>query len=349
LLWRGRGVSREYLTYRDAGVDRNAVQTVLAASQGQVRNTYTKAVIGAPGHFAGLFHLSGYRDPVLVSTIDGVGTKTLLAAAADRLAVVGHDAIVHGVNDVAVLGATPVFALDYLAAATLAPEAIAAILRGVIDACREEGMALLGGESAQMPGIYSERGLDVVATVVGVAERMDLTDGSKIRPGDVLIGMASSGLHTNGYTLARTVLTRRRWSLADAPSELGITLADALLAPHRSYRKPLHALLRAGFLRGAAHITGGGIPANLVRILPPGCRARVWEGSWEVPPIFGVLARAGNIPASEMFQTFNMGIGMIAVTPRDRAGVATDLVQANGPKDWIIGEVVAGEPGVDMR
>ncbi len=342
-------MSKEHLTYRDAGVDRDAVQAVLADSHPQVRNTFTQAVIGAPGHFAGLFRLSGYRDPVLVSTIDGVGTKTLLAAAADRLSVVGHDAIIHGVNDVAVLGATPLFALDYLAAATLAPEALSAILRGVVDACREEGIALLGGESAQMPGIYTDRGLDVVATVVGVVEHTDLSDGSKIRPGDVLIGMASTGLHTNGYTLARAVLAQRRWSLRDAPTELGMTLGDALLAPHRSYRKPLHALLRAGFLRGAAHITGGGIPANLTRILPAGCRARVAGGTWEVPPIFGVLAKAGNIRPPEMFRTFNMGLGMIAVTPRDRAGVATDLAHANGPESWIIGEIVAGEPGVDME
>lgn len=336
------------MTYRDAGVHREAVQAVLVASRDQVRKTFTPAVLGDVGHFAGLFRLSGFRDPVLVSSIDGVGTKTLLAVAADRLPLIGHDVIVHSVNDVAVLGATPLFALDYIAAATLGPEALSAILNGVVAACREEGIALLGGESAQMPGVYTDRGLDVVAAVVGVAERAEVTDGSKIRPGDVLIGMASSGLHTNGYTLVRAVLAARGWSLRDAPAELGRTLADALLVPHRSYRKVLQALGRAGFLRGAAHITGGGIGANLSRILPPKCRARVAVGTWEVPTIFGILAKAGPIRPAEMFATFNMGIGMIAVVPRDRAGVAADLARAHGPESWIIGEVISGETGVDV-
>jgi len=337
------------LTYRDAGVARDAVQATLMASRDQVRETHTGAVLGEPGHFAGLFQLGAFRDPVFVATIDGVGTKTLLANAANRLPVIGHDAIIHGVNDVAVLGATPLFALDYVASVKLTPDALEAILRGVVTACREEGVALLGGESAEMPGVYAERGLDVVAAVVGVVERSELTDGSKIRPGDVLIGLASTGLHTNGYSLARAVITARRWSLNDVPGELGTTLADALLAPHRSYRRALQALGRAGFLRGAAHITGGGIGANLARVLPPGCRARVDVGTWEVPRIFAALAKAGGIPTAEMFATFNMGLGMIVVTSRDRAGIALDLAQANGPKSWIIGEVVSGETGVDVK
>lgn len=341
-------MTRGRLTYQGSGVDRDAVQAALEAARDQIRTTFTPPVLGEPGHFAGLFRLSGYKDPVLVSTIDGVGTKTLLAASAERLAVVGHDAIVHGVNDVAVLGATPIFALDYLAAGALTPEALGAILRGVVAACREEGVALLGGESAQMPGVYTDRGLDIVAAVIGVGERSKLVDGSQIRPGDVLIGMASNGLHTNGYTLARAVLAARGWSLRDVPAELGISLADALLAPHRSYRKPLQALIQAGLLRGAAHITGGGIIANLKRILPARCRALVRAGTWIIPPIFGTLAKASNIPATEMFHTFNMGIGMIAVTSRDRAGVAADLVRANGPESWILGEVVSGERGVEI-
>ncbi len=341
-------MSKERLTYRDAGVDRDAIQAMLAATRAEVRATFTPEVVGDAGHFAGLFGLSGYREPVLVSSIDGVGTKTLLAAAADQLPVIGHDVVVHGVNDVAVVGATPLFVLDYIAAAALTPVAIAALLRGIVAACREEAVALIGGETAQMPGVYAEGGLDVVGTVVGVVERNDLSDGSRIRPGDVLIGMASTGLHTNGYSLARAVLTQRHWSLADAPAELGMTLAEALLAPHRSYRKALHALGRAGLLRGAAHITGGGIPENLGRILPAGCRARVDTGIWSVPSIFAVLARAGKIPRAEMFHTFNMGIGMIAITPRDRAGVTVDLCRANGPESWIIGEIIAGETGVEL-
>ncbi len=336
------------LSYQGAGVDRSVVQAALEAARDQIRTTFTAPVLGDPGHFAGMFRLGGYKDPVLVSTIDGVGTKTLLAVAADRLPVVGHDAIVHSVNDVAVLGATPLFALDYLAAGTLTAEALGAILRGVVAACREEGVALLGGESAQLPGIYADRGMDVVAAVIGVAERGKLIDGSAIRPGDVLIGMASSGLHTNGYTLARAVLATRGWSVRDVPAELGIPLADALLTPHRSYRKPLQALTHAGLLRGAAHITGGGIIENLKRILPAGCRAQIRAGTWIIPPIFGMLAKAGNIHVAEMFRTFNMGIGMIAVISRDRAGVAADLARANGPESWILGEIVSGERGVEI-
>ncbi len=341
-------MSEDQLTYREAGVDRDAIQLALAATRADVRSTFTAAVVGDAGHFAGLFRLSGYRDPVLVSTIDGVGTKTLLAAAAGRLPVVGHDVVVHGVNDVAVLGATPLFVLDYVAAATLTPQEISALLEGVIAACREEGVALVGGETAQMPGVYTDRGLDVVACVVGAAERADICDGSAIRPGDVLIGMASTGLHTNGYSLARTVLAQRHWPLRDAPADLGTTLAEALLAPHRSYRRALQALFRAGLVRGGAHITGGGIPTNVSRILPTGCRARVMMGTWPVPPIFGVLAKAGKIPTDEMVRTFNMGIGMIAVTPLDRAGLTADLCRANGAESWIIGEVVSGETGVDL-
>lgn len=335
------------LTYAAAGVDRGTVLAALAAGTPAIRATFSPHVLGDIGQFGGLFHLTGYRDPVLVSTIDGVGTKVLLAREAGRLDVVGRDAIVHGVNDVAVLGATPTFALDYLAASRLTSGEITALLSGITAACREEGVALVGGETAQMPGVYAESGLDVVAAVVGVAERDGLTDGSRIRPGDILIGLASAGLHTNGYSLVREIMARRRWSLDTVPDGLSTSLADALLVPHRSYRRPLAALAKAGWLRGAAHVTGGGIAGNLVRILPEGRRARLDPDSWPVPKLFSVLRQAGGVDDPEMSATFNMGVGMIVVAPKERGRLATDICRANGAEAWIIGSVISGERGVE--
>lgn len=329
-------------------MDRAAVSSALAASREDIRRTFTSPVVGDLGHFGGLFRLSGYREPVLVSSIDGVGTKVLLAASAGRLEVVGRDVVAHGINDVAVLGAEPLFVLDYLAAAQLDAGTVTAIMRGMTAACEQENVVLIGGETAQMPGVYTDRGLDVVGCMVGVVERDAVCDGSAIRPGDALIGMASTGLHTNGYTLARAVLAQRRWSLDAVPPGLGTSLADALLAPHRSYRRPLRALHRAQWLRGAAHITGGGIPENVTRVLPDRCRARVDTRTWPVPPIFEVLAQGGRVARDEMFHTFNMGIGMVAVVPVDRAGLAVDICKANGTEARVIGEIVAGEKGVEL-
>ncbi|MDQ7844173.1 MAG: phosphoribosylformylglycinamidine cyclo-ligase [Armatimonadota bacterium] len=337
------------LTYREAGVDRAEIARALGAVADRVRGTFTPQVLGDLGQFSGLFHLRRYRDPVLVSTIDGVGTKGLLLREAGRLAVAGRDAIVHGVNDVAVLGGTPLFALDYIAAGRLEPAEVTALLEGMAAACREEGVALVGGETAQMPGVYTAQGLDVAACVVGVVERDEVADGAKIKPGHLLVGLAADGLHTNGFSLIREVMARRRWALDTVPEGLGVSLRDALLVPHRSYRKPLLALARSQLLRGAAHITGGGIAANLVRVLPDGCRAVVDTLTWTVPTLFAVLARAGGIETGEMWGTFNMGVGAIAVVPRERGRLAVDICRANGAEAWIIGEVVAGERGVEIR
>ena len=336
------------LTYRTAGVDRATVAAALDTVHERIRGTFTTQVLGDVGHFAGLFRLGGLRDPVLVSSIDGVGTKVLLARQAGRVEVAGRDAIMHGVNDVAVMGATPLFALDYVAASRVDPADLAALVSGMAAACREEGMALLGGETAQMPGVYTDIGFDVVACVIGAAERERLCDGSTIRPGDAVVGLASNGLHTNGYSLVREVMRRCGWTLQAVFPDLGGTLADALLRPHRSYRRALHALGGAGWLRGAAHITGGGLPGNLVRILPPARRARIDMGAWPVPPIFTVLARGGRIARDEMYTTFNMGVGVAAVVPPDRAGLAVDICRANGADGWIIGEIAAGERGVEL-
>jgi phosphoribosylformylglycinamidine cyclo-ligase len=326
------------------------MRAALAEAAPGIRETFSTRVIGDLGQFGGLFHLGappGYRDPVLVSTIDGVGTKTLVARAAGRLEVAGRDVIVHGVNDVAVLGATPIFALDYLAGSRLDPSEVTALLAGAAAACLEEGVALLGGETAQMPGVYTEHGLDVVATVVGVVERDALTDGSRIRPGDVIIGLASAGLHTNGYSLVREIMSRRRWTLDTVPDGLAEPLRDALLVPHRSYRRPLRALARAGWLRGAAHVTGGGIAGNLVRILPNDRHARLDRTAWPVPALFQVLQLAGEIEDAEVRAAFNLGLGMIVVVPKERGRLATDICRANGAEAWIIGSVTSGERGVE--
>lgn len=335
------------LTYAAAGVDRQRVAAALADAAPAIRETFSTRVVGDVGQFGGLVRLSGYRDPVLVATIDGVGTKVLLAREGRRLDVAGRDAVVHGVNDVAVLGATPLFVLDYLAASQFTLEELRALLAGVTAACREEGVALVGGETAQMPGVYTAEGLDVVACVVGVVERDGVTDGSRIRAGDVLIALAAGGLHTNGFSLAREIMARRHWTLETAPEGLGMPLGQALLTPHRSYRRPLSALAKAGWLRGAAHITGGGIAANLLRILPEGRRARVDLSSWSVPPLFVALQEAGGVDDEEMFATFNMGVGMIVVVPKERGRLATDICRANGAEAWIIGSVAGGERGVE--
>jgi len=330
-------------------VDRAEITRALGAVADRIRGTFTPQVLGGLGQFGGLVHLRRYRDPVLVSTIDGVGTKGLLLREAGRLAVAGRDAIVHGVNDVAVLGATPLFALDYIAGARLAQAEVVALLEGMTAACREEGVALVGGETAQMPGVYTAAGLDVAACIVGVVERDELADGAKIKPGHLLVGLAADGPHTNGFSMVREVMTRRRWTLDTVPEELGVPLRDVLLGPHRSYRKPLLALGKSQLLRGAAHITGGGIASNLVRILPEGCRAVVDRRGWSVPPLFAVLAHAGGIDPDEMWGTFNMGIGAIAVVPRERGRLAVDICRANGAEAWVIGEVAAGERGVEIR
>jgi phosphoribosylformylglycinamidine cyclo-ligase len=337
------------LTYRAVGVDREAVGRALAQAAAAIGSTYTPAVVGGGGHFAGLYRLPTGSRPVLVASVDGVGTKAVLLARAGRLEVAGRDAVVHGINDVVVLGATPLVALDYVATGgDLSTDAVAAVIAGAAAACREEGVALLGGETAQMPGVYRPGALDVAACVVGVVETEDLCDGSSIRPTDAVIGLASSGLHTNGFSLVRAVLDRCGWTLDTVVADLDRPLGEVLLRPHRCYRRAVLALARAGWLRGAAHITGGGLAANLSRILPEGCRARLAWGSWPVPAVYDVLARAGRIPPQEMWATFNMGVGICAVVPADRAEAALQICRAQDAPGWLIGEVVAGERGVDV-
>jgi phosphoribosylformylglycinamidine cyclo-ligase len=312
-------VEREPITYRDAGVDIAAGEAFIGRIRAAVEATRTPQVLGAIGGFGGLLapDLTGIEDPVLVASADGVGTKLKLAFRTGAHESVGGDLVRHCANDIAVLGAKPLFFLDYLATGRLDPAVLAALVEGMAAACREESMALLGGETAEMPGFYAPAEYDVAGFIVGICDRSRLLDGERIRPGDRLIGFPSTGLHTNGYSLARRIVESSPELEYETklPELEGRTIAEALLAPHLSYTREIRALADApgADLKGCAHITGGGIAGNLKRILPPNVDAVVQSGSWPEPGIFGVLRRAGAVPEEEMRSAFNLGIGLIAV------------------------------------
>ena len=348
---RGLGGS---LTYRDAGVDRASRAEILDGLRSRIRRTRTNGVLGSGGEFGGLFRLREFRDPVLVSSIDGVGTKTRLAAAAGRWEVVGADIVSHGANDVLCQGAAPLFMLDYVAAGALDPAAVAAVIAGVARACRDQGIALLGGETAEMPGVYASGEVDVVGCTVGAVERSRIITGDAVRPGDAIVGLASNGLHTNGYSLARAALLPRgkaavRRALGRVPLGISESLGDALLRPHRPYARPVLALRDAADIHGIAHVTGGGIPGNLIRVLHDRCRARVIRGRWPVSPIFRLIQRRGRVTDDEMFATFNMGLGLLLVLPRRQAESAVSRLARLGERAWIVGDITAGRRGVEIR
>jgi len=321
--------------YKQAGVDLASADEALARVKELVESTYTPGVLKGLGAFGGLFEVpAGYRHPVLVASTDGVGTKSMLAVRRGALSGIGRDIVNHCVNDILVQGARPLFFLDYVASARLRPEATAAVVAGVAEACRANGTALLGGEMAEMPGVYAEGGLDVVGTVVGVVERRAILDGSAVREGDVLLGLASRGLQTNGFSLARTVLA----DALDEPFEDG-TVADALLAPHRSFLDAVTPLLESGLVHGMAHVTGGGLPGNLPRSLPAGLGARVARGSWPEPAIFNLIRTRGEVTDDEMARVFNLGVGLVLMVGPDDVDEAMKVC----PEPlYRIGEVEAG-------
>ena len=335
------------LTYRRAGVNIEAKVRLLADLAPAIAATHTEAVAAGIGAFAGALRFDSREAGFLVATVDGVGTKTLLARRANRDHVIGSDIVAHCANDLASSGARPLAFLDYIAMAHLEPSVVIALIQGMTQACGAVRAVLLGGETAEMPGVYAGDAYDVVGTMIGVAPPKGLITGSSVKPGDRLIGLASSGLHTNGFSLARRVLDRARASLNDHVPELGTTLGDALLAPHRCYAPRVLALLGRINVHAVAHITGGGLVGNLARVLPEGCRARVIRG-WPQPPIFGWLQRAGRIPDADMVKTFNLGVGMVIVTsPRD-AEVASQHFVDIGIPAFDIGEIVEGLRGVDL-
>lgn len=337
------------IDYKTSGVDIDAGNETVRRIKSLARGTFTPGVLSEIGSFGGLFSLApgGWRDPVLVSSADGVGTKLKVAFLANEHRTVGLDLVNHCVNDILVQGAVPLFFLDYLATGRLSPDVAEQIVEGLARGCRENGCALLGGETAEMPGFYADGEYDVAGFIVGAVERDALVDGRAIRPGDALIGLPSTGLHTNGYSLARKIAFDRLGLTVDSHVEaLGETVGEALLRPHRSYLTAMRPLLGRGVVKGMAHITGGGITDNLPRMLPPGTSARVRLDAWEVPAIFRWLLEGGQVPDDDMRRAFNMGIGLVvAVDAADAAATTAALVEA-GEHPVTIGDIVAGDGGV---
>jgi len=335
------------MDYRQSGVDIDAGNETVRRIRSLARGTFTPGVLSEIGSFGGLFRLDRekYRDPVLVSSADGVGTKLKIAFMTGRHDTVGADLVNHCVNDILVQGAEPLFFLDYLATGRLSPSVAEQVVTGVARACRENGCALIGGETAEMPGFYADGEYDIAGFIVGVVERDRLIDGRTIVPGDVLVGLPSAGLHTNGYSLARRVLFDVCGFAPDTfVPELGATVGDALLAPHRSYLPLIRTLLGRDLVRGLAHITGGGITENLPRILPEGCAAEIDLMAWTVPPIFRLLQQRGGIAPDEMRRAFNMGIGLIVACQSRMVDRVINLLGGAGEPGAVrLGVVVAGD------
>ena len=336
------------MDYRQAGVDIEAGNEVVRRIRALARGTFTPAVLSDIGSFGGLFSLApGLNEPVLVASADGVGTKLKVAFLAGSHGTVGVDLVNHCVNDILVQGATPLFFLDYLATGRLAPEVAEQIVAGMARACADNGCALLGGETAEMPGFYQPGEYDLAGFIVGIVERRSIIDGSRVAVGDVLIALPASGLHTNGYSLARHIVFERLGLSVDRHvAELGRSVGDILLEPHRSYLKSLRPLLGTGLLKGMAHITGGGITDNLPRILPEGTSARIDTTSWRPLPVFEWLRREGQVPIDEMRRTFNMGVGLIVVSAWSDAGRVLELLTQGGDQPWVIGRIEARDRGV---
>ena len=342
--------------YADSGVSIDAGSRAVNLMRAAVQSTYTPSVLAGIGSFGGLFDasaLQAMRSPVLVASTDGVGTKVRLGAALGRYRSLGEDIVNHCINDILVQGAVPLFFMDYFATSKLDPEVVAQVVQGMADACRAASCALLGGETAEMPGVYGAGEFDIAGTITGVVERAAILPRSEVRAGDVLLGWRSSGPHTNGYTLIRRIF-------ADTPletvfPELGVTLADALLASHRSYLPLLSAVLRADaacagqsapLIKALAHLTGGGFIENIPRVLPEGCRAVIHLDRWPVPPLFRLIQQRGAVSNAEMYRVFNMGIGMLAVTAAERVA---ELRGCLSEETFVIGELVDGPKGVDLR
>jgi phosphoribosylformylglycinamidine cyclo-ligase len=328
------------IDYRQSGVDIDAGNEVVRRIKLLARGTYTPGVLSGVGSFGGLFELDPSTDPVLVASADGVGTKLRVAFMAGVHHTVGRDLVNHCVNDILVQGARPLFFLDYLATGRLAPDVAEQIVTGVAAACRENGCALLGGETAEMPGFYADGEYDLAGFIVGQVRKADIVDGRAIVAGDVLIALPSAGLHTNGYSLARRIAFEvLTLDVHTYVPELGETVGEALLRPHRSYLKPIAPLLVARSIKGMAHITGGGITENVPRTLPEGRSFTLDRASWTPPALFTWLQRAGGIGDAEMFRVFNMGVGLILVVSAADADAVLASLSDSGDQAWVIGEV----------
>ena len=328
------------VSYREAGVDIDEADRAVSAIRRMARATFTKGVLTDIGSFGGCFALPKMRQPVLVSSVDGVGTKLKVAFATGRHDTIGEDLVNHCVNDIAVQGAKPLFFLDYFAVGKLDADVAASVISGIARGCSANGCALIGGETAEMPGIYSNGEYDVAGTIVGAVEKSKIITGAKTKPGDALLALPSTGLHTNGYSLARKLLFEIKKLSPDAyVTELGGVLADELMSVHRSYLAAIQALIKADAFLGAAHITGGGITDNLPRVLPKGLAAAINTSSWEVPPLFQMLRSIGSLAEDDWRRTFNLGAGMIFVVPKAKIDAAGRTLKRAGEAPWVIGEV----------
>jgi phosphoribosylformylglycinamidine cyclo-ligase len=339
-------VSDDALRYGSAGVDLDASNAAKDRIKKLVESTFTGGVVGGFGGFGGMFRLpSGLNKPVLVSSADGVGTKIKVAIEANRHDTIGRDLVNHCVNDILVQGALPLFFLDYVAFGSLDPGVVEAVVAGVARGCRENSCALIGGETAEMPGLYTPPDYDLAGFIVGYVEETRILGPQRVRPDDVLIGLPSSGLHTNGYSLARKILSERlKLRMGDAFPDGGGAVADVLLAEHRSYLPALKPVIDR--VHALAHITGGGLPGNLDRALPPTLDAVVDTSSWKVPRVFGVLKNAGAVEPAEMYRTFNMGVGMVVIAGPSDVEAILSAVAAAGLAGWMLGSLKPGSGAV---
>lgn len=333
--------------YREAGVNIEAGYAAVERMKKHVQKTARAGVLGGLGGFGGMFDLSSLnlKEPVLVSGTDGVGTKLMIAFWMDKHDSIGIDAVAMCVNDIVVQGAEPLFFLDYIACGKAEPEKIEAIVKGIADGCEQAGCALIGGETAEMPGLYSENEYDLAGFTVGACEKSQLITGENIEPGDVLIGLASSGIHSNGYSLVRKVFNN--WALTEYVDELGCSLGEELLKPTKIYVKPVLSALKKFEVKGMAHITGGGFIENIPRMLPEGLGAAIHEKSWEIPPIFNLITTVGQIEPQEMYNIFNMGIGMVMAVDKNSAADLIDHLNQSGETAYEIG-VVTEQEGINL-
>lgn len=329
------------MTYKDSGVDISKGNEAKDRIKKMVRKTFDKNVISEIGLFGGFYRFpkNKFNDPVLVSSTDGVGTKLKIAVLMDQHDTIGEDLVNHCVNDILACGATPLFFLDYLGLGKVEQRVITEIVEGLTKGCKKNGCSLIGGETAQMPGFYADGEYDMSGTIVGVVEKKKAINGSAIKNGDVLIGLHSSGLHTNGYSLARKVLMEK-YKLEENVPELGCTLGEELLKVHKSYLKPVKSVMEKIAVKGIAHITGGGIFENTYRIVPKKLKIKIDWSSWEVPPVFELIQRLGNVPYDDMIRTFNLGVGMILIVDKKQADLTIKILRQKKEKPFILGEIV---------
>ncbi|MHB1002144.1 MAG: phosphoribosylformylglycinamidine cyclo-ligase [Armatimonadota bacterium] len=338
-------------TYKEAGVNIDAGNEAVMRMKEYIKSTFTPAVLTEIGSFGGMYELdlTGYEHPVLVSSIDGVGTKLKIAFMMNKHDTIGHDIVNHCVNDILVQGAKALYFLDYFATGQLNPSVVIDVVKGLSEACRNTGCALLGGETAEMPGIYLPDEYDIAGSIVGIVEKSKIIDGSKVFPGDVLIGIPSNGLHTNGYSLVRHVFFEKaKWRVDQDVPELGSTLGEELLRPHKCYANIVHTLLDEFDIHGMAHITGGGFYDNIPRALPEDCQVAVDRRTINVQPIFNLIQELGDITEPEMYRTFNMGIGFVLVVPKELATSIITRINEMGEDATIIGEVRKGSREVQV-